>query len=140
MINGLKYYKIEGEDIVGHKAQFIRDSLDDIVDENGNVRFSNTDFTSILTEQYVVANDDTLCYWYRKMEENPVVFEVPLGSFTCLDNQLSLYRKHDNFEIEFNTHSGYSKNVGLVYESAIFVNSTGGLKRELVSYNLVTPE
>ncbi len=134
MLNGLKYYKIEGENLIGHKAQFIRDSLDYIVDEKGNIIFSNTDFTSILYEQYIVPNNDTLYHWYRKMDETPIVFNVPLGSFTCLDNKLSLFRKQDNFEKEYNTHSAYSKGVGLIYESAMYAGSTGGIKREIVSH------
>ncbi len=138
LINGLNYYKIEGKNLVDNKTQFVRDSLGYIVDEKGYKLFSNTDFTNVLYEQYIVPNSDTLYHWYTKMDETPITFEVKAGSFLCLDSKLSLFKKHDDFNKELNSHSAYSKHVGIVYENAIYASGTGGIKRELVSYKLIT--
>ena len=136
-INELHYFKIEGRNLMGSEPKFVRDSLDYIIDSEGRILFSNKDFTTIFHEEYVVPNNDTLYHWYTKMDEVPIIFEVPLGNFTCLDNKLSFFRKKENFEYEFNSHSSYAKDIGLVYESAMFASSTGGIKRELIGTNIL---
>ena len=135
VINELQYFKIEGRNLIGFETKFVRDSLDYIVDCKGRILFSNKDFTTVFYEEYVISNNDTLYHWYNKMHQESIIFELPLGEFSCLDNRLSFFRKKENFQWEFNSHSAYSKNVGLVYESSMFASSTGGYKRELIDYN-----
>ncbi len=138
LINGLTYFKIEGKKLVGSEPHFLRDSLDYIVDNYGKVRFSNKDFSTIFNEEFVISDNDTIYHWYYKMQEDPIVVELPFRTFTCLDNKLSFFRKKENFEFEFNGHSFYSKGFGLVYETALFASSTGGMKRELIDYQFLT--
>ncbi len=54
LINGLIYFKLEGKKLVGSAPVFLRDSLDYIVDSDGHIIFSNTDFTSKLSEEFVI--------------------------------------------------------------------------------------
>ena len=139
MINGVQYFKIEGGNFISNEPLFLRDSLEYIVDNHGNIKFSNKDFETKFNEQYVVANGDTLYFWYSKMVEVPFVVQVPSGEYTCLDNKLSFFRIHENFETEFNGHYALSKNVGLVYQNVMFASSTGGIKRELLRYFIRPP-
>ncbi len=137
LINGLKYYKISGRNFLSQDPLFIRDSLDYLVDMHGQILFSNKDFTDTLYEKYIIGNDsDTLFHWYSMMDKDPFVVQVPAGEFTCLDNKTSFFRKKDNFEVEFNTHYALSKNVGPVYDNAMFGSNTSGYKRELVRYHI----
>jgi hypothetical protein len=103
---------------------------------HGNIVFSNKDFETIFKEEYVIVNNDTIYYWYNKMDPNPFLVSVPSGVYTCLDNKLSFFRINENFETEFNGHHALSKNVGLVYENVMFASSTGGIKRELLRYSV----
>ncbi len=140
VVNGIIYYKIDGRNFLSNEPIFLRDSLSYIVDLQGDIKFSNTDFDIIFGEEYViVGNNDTLYHWYNKMDPNPFVVHVPSGEFTCLDNKLSFFRQNENFETEFNSHYALSKNIGLVYENAMFASSTGGIKRELLRYFIQPP-
>lgn len=134
-INGLNYFKIEGGNFLSNEPLYIRDSLDYIVDSEGYIMFSSTDYDTKFSEEYIiVGNNDTIYHWYNKMDPEPFVVDVPLGEYTCLDNQLSFFRKKEDFKTEYNSHNAFSKNTGPVYESALFASNTSGYKRELVSY------
>ncbi|NQU34778.1 MAG: hypothetical protein HQ521_16230 [Bacteroidetes bacterium] len=71
------------------------------------------------------------------MQKEPTIFNVPLGELTCLDYQLSFFRKNEDFSHEFNGHSAFSKGVGLLYENGLFAHTTGGIKRELVAFEFL---
>ena len=139
MINDLKYFKIEGVNIIGKMDSWLlRDSLDYIVDNHGRIHISNTDFESSFDEEYVIINDnDTIFFWHRKIMDHPNSVTVPSGTYDCLDNRLSLFRKADNFEREFNTHYYFAEDVGPVYESVMYASNTGGFKRELIGYKVI---
>lgn len=140
MIRGNMYYKIEGRNFLFPEPFFLRDSLDYLVDHKGNILFSNKDFKTKFSEEYVVVGDnDTLYHWYNKMDETPFHVDVPAGEFTCLDKKLSFFRKQENFETEFNSHYALSKNTGPVYSNAMFASSTGGIKWELLRYSIQPP-
>ncbi len=140
IINGIKYYKVDGKKLMGESPYYLRDSLDYIVDSDGKIRFSNKDFELVFNEEYIIQNNDTIFHWYNKMIQEPLIVSVPLGDIICLDNRLSFFRKDENFKHEFNSHNAYSKNIGLVYENSMFAIYTGGFQRELTSYKLVTTQ
>lgn len=137
LINGFTYFKIEGRTMTSSNPSYLRDSLNYIVDSEGNILFSNTDFETVFHEEYVVGQTDTLYHWYYKMDSAPFVISVPLGEFSCLDKKLSFFRINENFQHEFNAHSAYSKNVGPVFKQALLASSTGGYKSELVRYKTI---
>jgi len=139
VINNNTYFKVEGVNPVGQKSTgFLRDSLDYIVSSSGNIVFSNKDFTTKLSEQYIITgNNDTAFYIYTKMHEEPYSIQVPAGDFDCLDRRLSLFSKSDNFESERNTHNLFAKGIGPVYNQVMYVNSGAGFKQELIEFAFV---
>lgn len=139
MINDLKYYKIEGMNILGQMTNwYLRDSLDYIVDQYGTILISNTDFESSFDEEYVTNNgNDTIFHWYRKVFDHPNTVTVPVGTYDCLDNRMSFFSKEDNFEKEWNTHYYFAEDVGPVFENVMYAGSKSGFKRELVGYKVI---
>ena len=133
------YYNIVGVNPVGQPtSEFIRDSLDYIIDNYGNIYFSNSDFENKLNEEFVTNGDgDTIFHWYYQMQKELYNIEVPNGNFDCMDNKMSFYRKVDDFEKELNTHQLYSKNVGPVFKQSMFAHSGSGFKQELVDYRII---
>lgn len=138
IISGTKYFKFQGSNPInyGSSGSFLRDSLQYIVNNFGDIIMSNTDFESIIGEQYIV-NQDTLYYWYSKMQEEFFEVRVPVGYYKCLDKRLSFFRHDENFEHEFNTHVFYAKNIGPVYNNWMYASSTAGLKQELVDFRII---
>ena len=139
LINNIIYYKVEGVNSLGQSVKsFYRDSLNYVVNSNGTILFSSSDFESKMHEQYVIIDeDDTIFYWYYKMQEELFAIHVPAGSFDCLDNKMSFFRKIDDFEKEFNTHQLYAKNIGPIFNQAMFASSGSGYKSELVDYKII---
>ncbi len=139
LINNHTYFKLEGKSIVGnYTTSYLRDSGDYIVNETGHIIISNTDFDRKIYERYEISpsTNDTLFYIYNLIKDKPNNVEVPAGTYNCIDFRGSFFRKHDNFEKEYNYHNYFAENVGSVYQNAIFASSLGGLKRELVSFNV----
>ncbi len=136
IINNNNYFKVEQVTVVGQKSTaYLRDSLNYIVSSLGEIVFSNTDFTTKLSEQYIITGtNDTAFYIYTKMQEEPYSIQVPAGNFDCLDRKLSLYSKADDFENERNTHNLFAKAVGPVYYQAMFVQGGNGFKQELIGF------
>ena len=135
-----KYFKIEGRNLLGNDIPiYLRDSSYYIIDNFGNIHMTITDFDNILYERYILDNGglDTLFHIYRQMKNYPNYIITPAGSFNCLDNRTSLFRIQDNFNKEFNAHYYFTKNVGPVYENAMFGHGLGGFKKELKSYNVI---
>lgn len=137
VINENQYFKLEGKNLVGTDIPvFLRDSNNYIVNLQGQIILTIESFDSILYERYLTNPDktDTIFHTYNQMVNHPNQVDVPAGIFNCIDNRSSLFRKIDNFEKEYNSHTYYSKYAGLVYQNALFANSLGGLKRELISF------
>lgn len=141
IINNYTYYKLEGKNILNRDTPvFLRDSASYIITNSGSIFLSDKDFNNKYYERYEVSpvSNDTIFHLYYQMVDKPNMVIVPLGTYDCIDFRGSLFRKQDSFALEFNTHQYFAKNVGPIYQNAIFASSLGGLKRELVSYNIVT--
>lgn len=137
VINGNKFFKIEGQYLYSQGARYIRDSAEYLVDPNGNVLFSDSDFSSVFNNQTITsAQGDTIFYWYYMLTDVEDPVEVEAGTFDCLDMQGSIFRAMDDFEIEHHCHNYYAKGIGPVKQSSLFVSSLKVVKRELVSYHL----
>jgi len=138
VINGFTYFKLEGKQLLSDTPVFLRDSSNYLVTDNGNIYLSIADFNVISDTNYLIIRPgDTLYYSYHQMINHPNNIQVPAGSFDCIDHKLSIFRKADNFNIEYNTHKMFAPNIGLVYENAMYIGGLGGLKRELKSYNFI---
>lgn len=138
LINGNLYYKMVGKSITSaSQAVFLRDSGDYIVDASGIVFFTLNDTSNTFNHQYApTGQPDTLFYWYFQLAQDVEVIDVPLGSYDCMDMRGHFYRHQDNFEIDHNTHSLYSKDVGMVKKTALFASNLSVLKQELVGYHI----
>lgn len=134
LINGYTYYKIEGLRLFYDEPIYYRDSGDFMVDNFGTIIFTIKDDNQIYNPKYIVNNNDTILYWYNKLFDELVNIKVSGGDFECLDFKLHFYRLIDNFQIEHTLSHLFSKNVGLVKESSVFVSSLSGRKRELIGY------
>ncbi len=134
LISNKKYFKIESTNSLNyHVPSFLRDSLDYIVNNLGDIIMSHTDFDTKFGEEYIV-NQDTIYHWYVKMQEEHFDVQVPIGDFNCLDKKLSFFRHQENFEHEFNTHVYYAKGVGPVYHNWMYASNTAGIKQELIGF------
>ena len=134
LISNKKYFKIESTNPLNYYVpSFLRDSLDYIINNFGDIIMSNTDFNTIFGEEYIVSQD-TLYHWSVKMQEENYNIEVPAGTYNCLDKELSFFRHQENFEHEFNTHVYYAKGVGPIYHNWMYASTTAGIKQELVSF------
>ena len=137
LINGNIYYKMVGQSLAGAQSVFLRDSGDYIVDATGIIYFTLSDTSTTFNHQYApTGQPDTLYFWYFQLEQNAVAVEVPLGSYNCKDMRGHFYRHQDNFEIDHNTHSLYSKDVGLVKKTALFASNLSVLKQELIGFHI----
>lgn len=139
VINDNVYFKLEGSGITGNQLPvYLRDSGSYIVNQTGQIIISNSDFDRMIYERYQVDNysGDTLYYIFNSIKDKPNMVTVPSGSYDCIDFRGSFFRVDENFSIEYNYHHYFAKNVGPVYQNALFANSLGGLKKELVSYRL----
>lgn len=139
IINKLVYYKLEGKNITGiNQPVYLRDSLDYIVNHTGHIIISNNDFDRIIYERWEInqSNNDTLAHIYNQIKDRPNNVVVPSGTYDCIDFRGSFFRKHDNFQIEYNYHNYFAKDVGPVYRNSMFLHSLGGIKQELISYHI----
>ncbi len=133
------YYKLEGKNILGNNTPiFLRDSGDYLVNSLGHIQLSIDDINGILHEEYITdpSNTDTLYYIIREMigDYNSVV--VPAGTFECIDDRTTLFRVNEGINEGYSAHNYHAKNVGPVYQNALFASSLGGIKRELISFNI----
>lgn len=135
VIRGKTYYKLEGTGIFCDQQQYLRDSGNYIVDHLGHVVFTHTDSLRVFGEQ-VVPKPDTLFYWYYRLtaQNNPVM--VPAGTFQCLDMRAFIWRAMDDFQVEYNCHTYYAKNAGLVKGTSLFIVGLKVVKKELTGYHI----
>jgi hypothetical protein len=136
LIDGELYYKIEGMRLYYNDPVYYRDSGDFIVDSNGEIIFTIKQSNEKYNVRYVINQYDTIFYWYYQLYDDMIDVNTSIADFECLDFRLSFFRAADNYEIEHNTNHMYSKDIGLIEESAVFVSSLSGRKRVLTGYHV----
>lgn len=134
LVDGFTYYKIEGMKLYYDEPVYYRDSGNYIVDLYGGIIFTIQPGNEMYNARYIIFESDTVFYWYYQLYNEMIDVNTSIGHFNCLDFRQSFFREADNFEIEHNTNHLYSKDVGLVEESAIFASSLSGRKRVLTGY------
>ncbi len=133
VIGGNTYSVFVG-DIIGPTGfYFRRDSLGYLVDPNGVIRGSNTNFTDTLWAGSTPGYAD----FYYKMISGTSLF-VPAGTFTAFDylgtvNVLFSGYMWDNPRY---LHSYYADSVGLIRETSFFILSPNYIGRKLVRYHI----
>jgi hypothetical protein len=117
-INGHQYKVFYGKKY-GHGSikteKYLRDSLGYIVDSNGEIVFSQTNFTDTLYSLVIPYDMDTLYYEFTKLQSVADEKILPAGAFdSVLNNQLKfVYWKEPN-KPTFNLDNLYAPNVGKI--------------------------
>lgn len=137
IINGNTYYKQEGTfSGMYETAQFLRDSNDYLVNSDGEILFSATNFTDIL-------NTDTFeyyCYIDYQMAHKDSLVTVPAGTFTTYNCMGTIYNLDSAYQAQWGTqymHNIYADSIGLVLEQTHYYNMPyNKLQKRLVKYYL----
>lgn len=144
IINGKTYFKLikpvayyySGYD----NYQFLRDSLDCIVNSNGQIIFSseNTSLT-FYTKYEIFGIIDTMYKVTRKMDDTAIFIETPSGNYNALNSKITIFA-YPNFALSANPrfiNNMYVENIGLVLETIpFFACCLEYTERRLVRYHI----
>lgn len=143
-INSNTYRKlVKNTSVPYHNILFLRDSSTCIVNEQGTIYFSSTDFTTHFDHVYrynpAPANDTIYESWAQMYNEaTPVV--LPAGSFQVLDYRVTskMYGSFATVAGEYRyMDSRYCKNIGLVSQTLpLFVSNPNHVEMRLLRYHL----
>lgn len=120
--------------------EFLRDSLDYLVDLNGRIEFSSEDFASYFKAEYLlVAPGDTLAHVSGKMADQNFAVTTPLGNYitSAYKESYAMYPSYNGGgSLRFRT-TRYADHVGKVTETLpFFANTASSWERRLVRYHL----
>ena len=134
IINNEIYY-IVNDGVFGlyDKTSNLRDSLSYIIDSDGLVRFSSTNFNNILYSYE--AGSFNISF---SMDEEVRKETVPAGEFDCLNYEGLVTDSNPTFMYPDRTlNNYYAKNVGLVKSTVFLLSSiTFYYERRLVEFNV----
>lgn len=149
MINNLLYYVFEGVEMSGSQWKtlgYYRDSAKCLVDRNGNVIFSEINFSDTINEivSYITP-PDTLFYIYTLMEDPGKTITVPAGTFNALNAKgyLTMHYSYiapgnEIYHVELNRYFGFG--VGEILSTWTFANeyysSRAYYEKRLVRYHM----
>lgn len=134
-INNLTYHRIVEHNFAGFSTpdtNCYRDSSGCIVNSKGYIVFRLTP-NSIYTYYY---EPDTIYYIDYSLAAQSSTITVPAGTYDCLDYRGEVYRKQDNYAVPYLLHNYYSKNIGTVKKTRMFLNNLQRLEIELISYHI----
>ncbi len=134
LINNLNYFCFKSSSATSYN-QYLRDSSDYIVDQNGQ-RFLYQMLTNdtLYTKVFKNYNGDTVTFNYRLMLKPSYSIRSVIGEFICLDAEMNRFIPYSN--INKKAHYYYSSNIGLVYLQDFF--DYNGFRKEysLVRYKI----
>jgi len=143
IINGMTYYKVvkpKPPHNSVYEFLYQRDSLDYIVNAEGEILFSSNDFSTEFTSwYYITLPSDTLCHIAKKMTDKDMVITIPAGTFTTSNAKETyyMYPNYSGWGAERARHNRYAVNIGPVVETAPFyVNDPNYLERRLARYHI----
>ncbi len=118
---------------------YLRDSLEYLVNPYGQIYYSSTNFTDILSSDFVVYGQDTVSKREFFMCENDKNFNVPAGNFKSITarRKLYVYPKVNGQHPIKNADMVYSKGVGLIFERIYYAPITNSCyERKLARYKV----
>lgn len=136
IINSNTYYKKEGTFLGSYEVfGFVRDSNDYIVNSEGKIQFSSTNFTDILrTDTF-----ENVAYIDYKMAHKDSSITVPSGIFTTYDFEGKVYDFDSLYQAQWGTqyiHNLYADSIGLVLEETFYHSQPyNKLQKRLVKYH-----
>jgi hypothetical protein len=120
-------------------SKYYRDSLKNLINPDGQICFSESNFTDTLYRFTQILNTDTLCWITCKMEKMTENVSTPAGSFGDVLN----YKCTVTGNVRVNAipgpryiHKYFAPNVGEILHSYIYLHSSGSIERRLVSYKI----
>jgi len=109
-----------------------RDSLGYLIDERGNILFSNSNFIDTL-DHFIQGSIYEIHY---RMDIPPAPITTPLNEFDCLNFKGEVTPFIPVVWDERDVNNYYSKGVGLVLESTFFFSSFDDMERRLIEYHI----
>lgn len=146
LIGDKKYYVLEGTNypyMLSEEwgiVEILRDSLGYLVNQNGSIQLSQSNFTDTLATKYEVWQNDTMYSITAQMEIPDYPITVPAGTFEVINFKGTLYNylydtpKKDLRYI--NTY--YAKNVGKIVHTWYYLSAPGNsyFEKRLVRYQI----
>lgn len=144
LIRGEKYFKMIKPRAYGSNSfeiDYLRDSLDYMVDSYGTIRFALTDFNNVLDSySHIAHNGDTIFSYTTKMGDKDKLIQTPAGTFATY-SLIMTFKSSENYfpdpdDREHILYYRYANNVGIVSESmSFFLNlNLPKYERRLVRY------
>ncbi|MFD2823082.1 hypothetical protein ACFS5M_05340 [Lacinutrix iliipiscaria] len=112
----------------GEHFEWLRDSLGNLIDHNGAVKFTNSDFS----ERLVLEN--TWGNIYETLTTETTSLSVEAGEFSCINSE-RFARNEDGEQLPGLDRFYYADGIGLIHDTSSFVTSDRpSIKRRLDSY------
>jgi hypothetical protein len=144
IIKGLKFYIVKSSNKpTGNYTQYLRDSLNFTVFNNGKIKTCPSNFLDTLNSGVYLTNGDTLFTVYQKVDKYQNI-NLPIGSFVGLNiphyfTSYSLYGLHSG-KIKYSDNEIYAENIGKIISTYRYLGGYSMYKqyyeRRLVEYNL----
>lgn len=112
---------------------FRRDSSGYLVDQNGTIRGSNTNFTDTLWSGSISGSGD---FYYKMIPGTSL--SVPAGTFTAFDylGAITITQVGYPWDTSRNIHTYFADGIGLIRETTYFLSSPNYIGRRLLRYNI----
>lgn len=144
LINGNKYFRFdyfECNPINTYLLDTIyyRDSLKYLINSKGQILFSEDNLTDTLFRETFIFQNDTLYTKTCKMERIDQEISVPVGTFNNLLNfkgTVIVNPKYTVIENPRYSKKYFAKEIGVIFQSQIFVMGGGFREKRLVRYNI----
>jgi hypothetical protein len=116
-----------------------RDSSGYLVNNQGEIRFTENNFTDTLAYEVELNNQDTLYSLTYKMEASTNPVTVPAGTFNVLNFKGTVFTPREIPGVDnpryLNTY--YAKKVGKVLQSYFYLSSPRFIEKRLIRYKIV---
>jgi hypothetical protein len=123
----------------GLTITYLRDSAGYLIDEQQNIYFSATDFTTVFSDEYIFAGVDTVARVTTQMADKDLQISVPAGSFGTHNfrKRYEMFPLYTTGGTIRDQNVRYGGGVGKVEERLpFFANNPDYVDRRLVRYHV----
>ncbi len=138
VINGKTYYVFRGTNYpVKMQPNMLLNIVEkvngDLINLDGTIVFSSTNFSDTLKSRYETHNGDTLFFAYSKMDGAVLQFTVPLGTYNSLirNDTYFFYRQFSPINPRIYPYV-YGENIGLISSSISYSSTPWHYERRLI--------
>lgn len=141
LINGNTYFVQRGKKFLFNNKDevidILRDSLGYLVNKDGDIRFSSSNFSDIIYSQEVPITNPQYRFEY-KMEEITTTVNLPAGDFDDVYNYRGKVSALDSTNMDsiryFDNY--YAEGLGKIFETTFFATSKPIYEKRLIRYNI----